>query len=242
VKPKDIASLSLTVLAAIATVIVVAFANQQSSAVRTAWLHIFSATQLCVGFIGYVWLGGKKAKCDLWIEFDAQRIRRLFILMVTWALALTVVFTLTRRSDEFSARSAAFNAWQLVYFLGLIALPEEIFFRGFPFLALGRYSARAVFVSAGLFSLIHINIGPHTLPYYFALGLLLGVLRRFGTTLAELTIWHGLFNFVVIVWPDAGFRFSETGYFVVAPLAFLSITALAGWALSAEWNLKSADQ
>ncbi|MCX4029876.1 CPBP family intramembrane metalloprotease [Endozoicomonas sp. SM1973] len=120
----------------------------------------------------------------------------------------------------------------LFYYLVLIGLTEEILFRGLPFFNNNHHPGLIILMSSVLFALYHFHNGLHTLPYYFALGVLLAVLRYFSVSILALAIGHGLFDFMVIlVWPSTGFRFGVAVFYVVSPIVVLGIAALAGWML-----------
>lgn len=229
-KRRELLALAFVMFAALSTVVIVANAAVQPPEVRIVWLHALSLAQLVVGFVVYRKLAGDEAMRDFALRDWASEWRRMINIGVTsWVLAVAVVLALTERADRLFAGDPNI-AWQLFYFLALIALPEEIIYRGIAMRIFEKRIALAVVTGALLFSLMHANNGLGFLPYYFAFGLLLGTLRRFGMTLMELAIWHGLFNFVNdTVWPATGFRTSAVAFFIVAPVSLLAITALVGW-------------
>jgi membrane protease YdiL (CAAX protease family) len=235
-KINNTVALAFVLIVTLGTIVIVAIANQQPPTERMVWLYTLSWTQLILASATYWRMGGNENNRENILFQSNTPSRRVVsvVLVSSWALAMAIVFALTERADHFLPGNMAVITWQLIYFIVLIALPEELVYRGLTFAALGRRSATAVFISAGLFSLMHFNNGIHTLPYFFAFGLLFGTLRRYGATLVQLVLWHGLFDFVnEAVWPEVGFRFSATAFYVIAPLAFLSITSIAGWALTA---------
>jgi len=241
---RSIFILSLVAFAALSTVVIVALANLQAPDVRVALLYSLSIVQLAAGLLVYRKIAGSEFMRDFFPEggWSAARREIVAIAVLTWVLVLATVFLLTVRADGTFPGSANV-AWQLIYFLVFIALPEEIIYRGIAFEAFSRRAAPAILISAALFSFMHLNNGLPMLPYYFAFGILLGTLRRFGLTLGELVIWHGLFNFVNdTVWPAAAFRSSAIAFWVVAPLALLSIAALAGWLMTerGKWLTRQA--
>lgn len=236
--------LGFVALAALTTITIVWLANSQSPEVRIALLYSLSILQIAAALFVYRKIAGSDFMDDLLPRGGRSAFKReiVTIAALSWVLVIAVVFLLTVRAGGLFPGGSNF-AWQLVYFVFLIALPEEIIYRGIAFEAFRKRMGLAIFVSAALFAVMHLNNGLPMLPYYFAFGILLGTLRAFGLSLAELVIWHGLFNFVNdTVWPATGFRADELAFWVVAPIGLLAITGFTGWLATegGKWLTRSA--
>ncbi|MBX3598329.1 MAG: CPBP family intramembrane metalloprotease [Rhizobiaceae bacterium] len=223
------------------SVLVVAYANSLPSGARTIILYTLSAIQLGCAVLVFLRMDGVSLRREFGLRSSVASFRLRAILGgTTWFLVMGMYFALTTRSGLFPSGIGA--VWQLVYFIFLIALPEELIFRGIIMRALAGQIRIAMLASAALFSLLHLNNGLPMLPYYFALGLLLSMLRRSGLTIAELTIWHAMFNFVsVVALPAEGFRVSATSFNVVAPIFLLFMTSFVGW-ISSESTVPDEDE
>ncbi|RFC69545.1 MULTISPECIES: CPBP family intramembrane glutamic endopeptidase [Mesorhizobium] len=231
---KSISVLFFVALATLGTVAIVAWANVLEPGPRVALLYSFSIVELTAALLVYRKVAGSAFMADLLPRGGLRAVKREVsaVALLAWVLTIATMVFLTVRADSIFAGSGNI-AWQFIYFIVLIALPEELIYRGIAFEAFKKRVGLAIFASAALFAFMHLNNGLPMLPYYFAFGILLGTLRRFGLTIAELVIWHGMFNFVNdTVWPATAFRSDQISFWVVAPLALLAITGLVGWLMT----------
>jgi len=214
--------------------VMIGYASIRPESERVTILHILSALQLVVAIPVYLWLRRRASPYKMPLR-QAIRVSpgHATVGVLLLAAALLLVAWLTIRAD-IGPPSIDRILWLLFYQIAVIAVAEETLFRGIPFAVLPRRSWTAPVVSSLLFALYHWNVGPFSLPYFFALGLIFGALRHFGFPLPLLVLGHGLFNVALeLVWPIGGFRFGVTAFYTVMPMALIGLAALAGWSLSA---------
>ncbi|MBN2416653.1 CPBP family intramembrane metalloprotease [bacterium] len=121
----------------------------------------------------------------------------------------------------------------VVLFLAAVpaaALAEEMLFRGFIQTSLERsgYRDRAVYISALLFALLHLN------PWWFIqivlMGVALGFIAMFTDSIWPAAAAHGVFNLAGLLVSNAGTMsaiwYTETGH--VSPLLIIAGAGVAG--------------
>jgi len=96
--------------------------------------------------------------------------------------------------------------WALIASLGfyilLVALPEELWFRGLWFETVGRRFVPGVIGGATLFALLHAHLGPSKVIMTFGIGVAYGTARWVGAPLVALVLAHGMMNWLNNkVWP-----------------------------------------
>ncbi|WP_028583677.1 CPBP family glutamic-type intramembrane protease [Desulfogranum mediterraneum] len=122
---------------------------------------------------------------------------------------------------------------KLLYFMLLIALPEELLFRWLPFRLNQNRTERAVVYGSVLFSIYHINQGILPLLFFFSLGLLFGVMRYYGCPILLLIIIHGLYDLAVgQLWPGAIFRFGSLQFWLISPILIFVLISVTGFSYS----------
>jgi uncharacterized protein len=102
-------------------------------------------------------------------------------------------------SDEVAQAGMSASAL-IVLFVICPAVTEEIGFRGLlqPWLTIAIRPWKGMVLTAGLFAAVHFSI--ISFPYLFAVGLLLGWVRRTTGSLYPPMVLHGLHNYIVIMY------------------------------------------
>lgn len=218
----------------VASVGVIAAAGGLDDSTRAFTLYSLSGLQLLLGTLGFLVLYRRRARptADAGL-FPRETGPEICVVLLTLCLMLLLVFGLTERGAPPVDAGWGGVIWRSFYYLVLIGFAEEVIFRGIPGEIFPQQPVNVLLVGSILFALYHLNGGLHTLPYYFAMGLVFGVLRYFSVSLVLLAAAHGLFDIVLSsAWPSGGFRFGATAFYVVAPFALLAVAGLAGWLLS----------
>jgi membrane protease YdiL (CAAX protease family) len=216
------------------SVVVISISSQFDSGTRVFALYALLVLQLVFGTIGFLFLSRRRSHDARGAAGSPKdTFGKLSVVALTLCLMLALTFALMERAETVPYPGWPLFIWKTFYFFVLIGFTEELIFRGIPGEIFPQKPLKALLWGALLFAIYHLNNGLHSLPYYFAVGLVFGVLRQFGVSLVALAAMHGIFNIVVdLAWPMTGFRFGEVAFFVVAPLVLFAIAALAGWLLS----------
>jgi membrane protease YdiL (CAAX protease family) len=189
-----------------------------------SWLAIVSLGQLGVG--GYLlWrCGPGRVVRSRWPEWYAI----LLLAALQLAEYLAVVHPLPANPNL----PLVASAW--LHYTVMVALPEEIWFRGLWFAA-GRDRFRASVVAGSvLFGLYHAANGWSAVVTTAAVGFVLALARQRGASLLSLVLVHGamdLLNRVLI--PGTAWRFGPG----LSPIVFALIVTALGLGL---WNLPRA--
>jgi membrane protease YdiL (CAAX protease family) len=110
----------------------------------------------------------------------------------------------------------------------MIALAEELWFRGLWMRATADRPALAIFGGAAGFGLYHLHQGPALMATAAALGLLFAVARWHGSPIWALALAHGAMNWLNnVVLPAPGWRFDP----VLSQALFIALILAGAWLL-----------
>ena len=161
-----------------------------SVAESLAYLYVFGGA-LFIGLRRWTWsqLGVNRLGIGLSLICGAVLIAERALAQVVLGLPLTLrPFSLGRVVGE------------VVFYLGLVGVVEELLFRGLMFRALENWRGPglAVFGSALGFALWHIGWAGPLIVVHFGLGLVFGLIRWRAGGIVGLVFVHGLFDLMAV--------------------------------------------
>lgn len=213
----------------IVSAICIAFAQGQPPMLRMTLLISLSFLQLSLLPVGYLVIL-EKSKGEtrrIWSRPTRDSLIKFSIGCLAVILVMLMFFGLTIRQYGLTSIPWYKITLYFAYYLILIGLVEEFFFRVVPFVLLNKNRSLALLLSCLLFSLYHINEGVSTLPYYAAFGLVFGVLRYHSVSLPVLALVHGTIDFsLLIIWPASEFRLGTINFYFIASFYLLFIALL----------------
>ena len=176
--------------------------------------------------VGFVVISKRKLRCEPQIKCRCDKLLpslMLFppiILVIIGISALTSLFlSMLGKSNVIDVSGNLF--YELFRHALLPAMLEEMLFRYIPLKLLLPYSRRgAIFVSALMFSLIHLNI--FQLPYALFAGVALGFVTLLSGSIVPSVILHFLNNAISVFWmrdPDVA------PYIIIAVLCVLTVAS-----------------
>ena len=208
------------------SVVLTGYSNTLSADFRALALYAVSTVQLLVAGAIFFFLQQRAEQRIGHYESLWPKITRVSITFLVFSLMIAMVVLLTAgrySPEQFSWVGAVCFSF---YCFMQIAFVEEVIFRGVLFSFLGRESIAALFLSSIFFAIYHIDSGVQALPYYLAMGLVYGVLRRACFSIFTLVIGHGAFVFFQkAIWVESS-SLAPTNFYVVAPCVLLCIAIL----------------
>jgi membrane protease YdiL (CAAX protease family) len=174
-------------------------------------LFLNSIVVFCASFAVFLYFSFLKKEIvlkDLGLENFWQKFKKAFYYFLIFLLASGIFFKIYSFFVDLKALYAVEiirvykneNLWLLLFFVALLpAFSEELFFRGV--LVLGALKSKkallGLFLSTVIFALVHFNWV--LLPYYFLIGLYLGVIALKTKSLLVPFVVHFLINFLVVL-------------------------------------------
>lgn len=152
--------------------------------------------------ITYIKLGLHRENIDF-----KNKIQYVYGLLLTlvFFMACALVFGLDFGNDKYILLNDSI-AWLFIYFLFVVAISEEFFFRvyllGELAVILGRYKWLAPLISGIFFGAIHwVNVGMDSVYMNIIVGILLGYAKLYikNCTFISLVMAHGLYDFIITV-------------------------------------------
>lgn len=214
--------------------IILQLAQTVSNPVRIQLLYSLSLIQLIVGLVWAIFVSRQHFFKLSIIRFQYKSVVWLLPLLSLIIIELSVwIFTIPRwRGPELPT---FFIIKQLAYFLIIIALVEELWYRGIWFAITGNSILISVILGSILFTLLHWHQGLKHFPFLLSLGLVFSVCRWLGSPIWSLAISHGLMNWLnITVMPSIGFRFGEISYLIGLPMLLFCLAALLFYLRSEE--------
>lgn len=213
----------------LASVLTIGWAQTRGGETGKAALLGLSLAQLFVGGAWFGWMTRRR---------DARRRGRAFP-GALWLPPLVSLFVLEALAWTFVVPAPVYQTipagaalWRLFYHLVLVALAEEIWFRGLWFRLTGNGFVLSVLCGSVLFAGLHWAHGPGQMAVALSLGFLFATWRWLGAPIWSLALVHGLMNWVnSTLLPGGAFRFGETAYFTGFSAAVLLLAG--GWILFA---------
>ncbi|MDQ8731943.1 CPBP family intramembrane glutamic endopeptidase [Bradyrhizobium sp. LHD-71] len=121
----------------------------------------------------------------------------------------------------------------------MIALAEELWFRGLWMRAMAGRPGCAIFGGAAGFGLYHLHQGWELMLTSAALGVLFGTARWYGAPIWALALAHGLFNWINSnIIPGVAWRSDP----LTARLLYVGLLLLGAWVLQAFARSRSKDR
>ncbi len=169
-------------------------------------------TMLELALLLPVWmLAGKKYGATLWdLGLGGFKIRYLGLGLILFfpAMWINAIYEALLTANDLQMQPEIKQILSktpspgLFVFAAVVIAPvvEEIFFRGFLFTGLKkRFSwTKAMFISSGLFALLHLR--PLAIPPIFILGLVFAYLYQRSGSIWPAILIHGLVNGLAVIW------------------------------------------
>lgn len=152
-----------------------------------------------------------------------------------WALAVFITLQAIQYSLTAPGRSPRENkgkdALELLRFIVIIGLAEELWFRGIWFAMCHNHFVTSVLLGSFVFGLYHLRHGRHTATITFFVGLVFASARYRGASIISLALVHGVIDWLNCqMFPASRLRIREDRLLVFMALGcILAAAAILMW-------------